>query len=136
MFFSQRPRTIRGSINHLYVNKYMYFPLQIHSCKTLSFHEKSNIKPYHKRVIHVFFQCPRTIRGFSNRSFASTELILDYIPVPLENNDTSTCSFYSFAHTLGYVVLENCQNYTEMYQCPPRAWYSKDFVQKDIHRLP
>ena len=62
----------------------MYFPLQIHTCKTLSFPEKSNIKPYHKRVIHVFSQCPRTIRGFSNHSIASTELILDYIPEPLE----------------------------------------------------
>ena len=40
----------------------------------------------------------------------------------LENNDTSKCSFDSFAHTLGYVVnLENCQNYIEMYQCPPIA---------------
>ena len=83
--FSQCPRTIRGSNNHLYVNKYRHFPIQIHSCKTLSFLEKSNIKPYPKRVIHVFSQCPRAIRGSSNHAFAFTELILDYIPEPLEN---------------------------------------------------
>ena len=40
----------------------------------------------------------------------------------LENNDTSKCSSDSFAHTLRYVVnVENCQNYIEMYQCPPIA---------------
>ena len=83
--FSQCPRTTRGSINHLYVKKYRYFPLQIHSCKTLSFPEKSNIKPYPKRVIHVFSQCPRTIRDSSYHTFASTELILDYIPEPLDS---------------------------------------------------
>ena len=80
--FSQRPRTIRRCINHLYVNKYMYFPIQIHSCKTLRFLEKNNIKPYPKRVLHVFSQRPRTIRVSSNHSFASTEPILDYIPEP------------------------------------------------------
>ena len=38
----------------------------------------------------------------------------------LENNDISKSSFDSFAHTLRYVVnVENCQNYIEMYQCPP-----------------
>ena len=40
----------------------------------------------------------------------------------LENNDTLKCSSDSFAHTLRYVVnVENCQNYIEMYQCPPIA---------------
>ena len=38
----------------------------------------------------------------------------------LENNDTSKCSSDSFAHTLRYVInVKNCQNYIEMYQCPP-----------------
>ena len=38
----------------------------------------------------------------------------------LENNDTSKCRSDSFAHTLRYVVnVKNCQNYIEMYQCPP-----------------
>ena len=75
--FSLCLRTIRGSINHLYVIKYRYFLLQIHSCKTLSFLKKR---------LYVFFsQHPRTIRGSSNYSFASTELILDYIPDPLDN---------------------------------------------------
>ena len=70
-FFSQRLRTIRSSINHLYVNKYRYFPVQIHSCKTLSFLEESNIKPYLKRVICVFSQRPRTIRGSINPSYVN-----------------------------------------------------------------
>ena len=40
----------------------------------------------------------------------------------LENNDTLKCSSDSFAHTLRYVVnVENCQNYIEMYHCPPIA---------------
>ena len=40
----------------------------------------------------------------------------------LENNNTSKCSSDSFAHTLRYVVnVENCQNYIDMYQCPPFA---------------
>ena len=38
----------------------------------------------------------------------------------LENNDTSKFSSDIFAHTLTYVVnVGNCQNYIEMYQCPP-----------------
>ena len=38
----------------------------------------------------------------------------------LENNDTSKCSYDSFAHTLIYVVnVENCQDYIEVYQCSP-----------------
>ena len=38
----------------------------------------------------------------------------------LENNYASKCSSDSFAQTLRYVVnVENCQNYIEMYQCPP-----------------
>ena len=40
----------------------------------------------------------------------------------LENNGTSKCSSESFAHTLRYAVnVENCQNYIEIYQCPPIA---------------
>ena len=40
----------------------------------------------------------------------------------LENNDILKCSSHSFAHTLRYVVnVENCQNYIEMYHCPPIA---------------
>ena len=69
--FSQRPRTIKTCSNHSYVNKYMYFPLQIHSCKTFSFLEKNNIKPYPKRVLRVFSQRPRTIRGCSNHLYVN-----------------------------------------------------------------
>ena len=57
--------------------------------RTLSFLEKSYIKPYPKRVISIFSQQPRTIRGSSNHSFASTELTLDYIPEPFKNCMTS-----------------------------------------------
>ena len=40
----------------------------------------------------------------------------------LEDNDISKCSSDSFVHTLRYVVnVENCQNYLEMFQCPPIA---------------
>ena len=40
----------------------------------------------------------------------------------LGNNDTSKFSSDSFAHTLRYVAnVKNCQNYIEMYQCPPIA---------------
>ena len=40
----------------------------------------------------------------------------------LENNKTLKFSSDSFAHTLRYMVnVENCQNYIEMYQCPPIA---------------
>ena len=83
--YSQRPRTIRGSINHSDVNKYRYFPLQIHSCKILNFLEKVISNPTPKGL-YIFSQCPRTIRGFSNHSFASTELILDYIPEPFRQS--------------------------------------------------
>ena len=88
MFFFQRPRTIRGCSNHWYVNKYMYFPIQIHSCKTLSFLENSNIKCYPKRVLRVFSQRPRTIRGYSNHSFASK-----YMYFPLQIHSCKTLSF-------------------------------------------
>ena len=38
----------------------------------------------------------------------------------LEHNDKLKSSSDSFAHTLRYVVnVENCQNYIEMYHCPP-----------------
>ena len=38
----------------------------------------------------------------------------------LENKNTLKYSSDSFAHTLrNVVIVENCQNYIEMYQCAP-----------------
>ena len=79
---------MRRCINHSYVNKYMYFPLQIHSCKTFSFIEKSNIKPYHKRLIHVFSQHPMTIRGSIDNSY-----VTKYRYFPLQIHSYKTLSF-------------------------------------------
>ena len=79
-FFSQCPRTIRGSIDHLYVNKYRYFPLQIHFCKTFSCLEKNNVKPYPKRIVGIFSQRPRTI---SNDWYVNKYKYFPYKSIPV-----------------------------------------------------